>query len=524
VQGRLAWGGEVDRMDDHKKSRDELIRELSEAHRRISVLESAEHQHTSEALRESEERLRRVVQNMPVMMDAFDAEGNIIVWNGECERVSGYQQAEIVGNPKAMEWLYPDPAYREQMMSEWKRRGDDYRVWEWEMTCKDGSVKTVAWSNISQRFPVPGWATWGVGVDLTERKKWERALEESEQTIRAIFDACSESVILFDLEGTVLSLNEIAAARLGSPVDELVGKCIFELFPPELVGLRKTRLSQVIRSREPIRFEEERAGIAFESACYPILGPDGNVERVAVFARDITDRKRVDVAIRREQQRLRRLLEMYERDRKLAAYEIHDGFVQSLTGALMTLEGTLRGVREQWPGDIGEGYDRAIQLLRESLRQARRLIGGLRPAGLEQFGLVPAIESLVYESQGREEPVIEYVHRVQFDRLAAPLEAAIFRIVQEALANACHHSKSQKVRVGLFQEGDHVRVEVEDWGVGFDPQKVGRDRFGLEGIRERARLFDGHATIQSAPGKGTRITAQLPLVGIGPGEPEERSP
>jgi PAS domain S-box-containing protein len=136
-----------------------------------AVLDITKRMHALEALRESEKELREVVQNMPVMMNAYDDDGNIVVWNRECERVSGYSAAEIVNNPGAMQLLYPDADYRRRMLSKWKRRGNDYRGWEWRMTSKDGIDKTVAWSNISNRFPIPGWASWGVGIDLTEHKR-----------------------------------------------------------------------------------------------------------------------------------------------------------------------------------------------------------------------------------------------------------------------------------------------------------------------------------------------------------------
>jgi PAS domain S-box-containing protein len=95
-----------------------------------------------EATKQEEKRLYTMLMNMPVMVDAFDADYNVVLWNRECERVSGYSAAEIVGNPKAMEWLYPDPTYRQEMVRQWEQRGDDYRSWRGQMTAKDGNRLT----------------------------------------------------------------------------------------------------------------------------------------------------------------------------------------------------------------------------------------------------------------------------------------------------------------------------------------------------------------------------------------------
>jgi PAS domain S-box-containing protein len=150
----------------------------------VVVVEISERKRAEEALRESEDRLRTVLKNMPVMLSVFDEQFNLIVWNREAERVTGYRAQDIIFNPQAMALLYPDAAYRERMTAEWQRRGNDYRDWEWEIVCKDGSVKTIAWSNISQHFPIPGWGTWGIGVDVTERKRAEEALRQSEAQLR----------------------------------------------------------------------------------------------------------------------------------------------------------------------------------------------------------------------------------------------------------------------------------------------------------------------------------------------------
>jgi two-component system sensor histidine kinase DegS len=149
-------------------------------------------------------------------------------------------------------------------------------------------------------------------------------------------------------------------------------------------------------------------------------------------------------------------------------------------------------------------------LIGRSIGEARVLISGLRPPVLDELGVVAAIESLI-EGQQAEALSIEFTEQVQFDRLEPLLEGTIYRIAQEAITNVRRHSQSQRAEVRLTQVGDRVHLEIQDWGVGFEPAQVAENRFGLQGIHERARLLRGRALIESAPGKGTRVFVDLPL-------------
>jgi PAS domain S-box-containing protein len=235
--------------------------------------------------------------------------------------------------------------------------------------------------------------------------------------------------------------------------------------------------------------------------------------------RDVDRRRQETAALREERNRLGRLLEMHERDRKLVAYEIHDGFVQSVTAALMHLESHLRMLGTEVPAATAEQAQTAGRLLAEGIAEARRLMGGLCPPSLEDRGVVAALENLVADQRTADGPAIEFSHDVRFDRLAAPLETAVFRVAQEALANALRHAKTDRISVRLVQQDERIRIEVRDHGVGFDPTRVAPTGFGLDGIRQRARLFDGHVQIDSRPGRGTRITVELPLVRAGADSP-----
>jgi signal transduction histidine kinase len=207
---------------------------------------------------------------------------------------------------------------------------------------------------------------------------------------------------------------------------------------------------------------------------------------------------------------LEQWLELSEGERQLVAFEIHDGFVQQATGALMHLQ-AFRDLHDPESEEARKAFDSAIGLLEESLREARRLMAGLRPPVLEEAGVVAAMDDLVRDANQREEAQIDFSHAVHFDRLSSVLETTIFRIAQEGLTNACRHSQSAKVQISLVQDGERIHLEVQDWGVGFDPEAVDPSRFGLRGIRERARLLGGRALIETSPGQGTRLAVELPL-------------
>jgi two-component system sensor histidine kinase DegS len=132
---------------------------------------------------------------------------------------------------------------------------------------------------------------------------------------------------------------------------------------------------------------------------------------------------------------------------------------------------------------------------------------------LDKYGLAEAIEDVAVQlrlTPGA--PEIEYRHAVNFKRLEPTLENSLFRIAQEAMTNACRHSKSKKVHVKLTQKGHDVILEVRDWGIGFDRETAQDNRFGLEGIRERCRILGGKLSIKSKVGQGTVVQAKFPVI------------
>jgi PAS domain S-box-containing protein len=265
-----------------------------------------ERRREEEALRESEDRLRRVIQDMPVMLNAMDEDGQFMAWNRECERVTGYSAEEIIGNPRAVEMLYPDPAYRQQVLEEWVERGGDFRNWEMELTGKGGSTRIVSWTNVSDRFLIPGWASWSVGVDVTERVHAEVTRAQTEKTLRAltsryeaILAAVPDIIMEVDTDKVYTWANQ---AGLGFFGEGVLGKDAAYYFVGEqdTYGVVQSLFDGdenvvYIESWQRRRDGEERL-LAWW--CRVLKDVEGNVTGALSTARDITERKRIEEALR----------------------------------------------------------------------------------------------------------------------------------------------------------------------------------------------------------------------------------
>ncbi|MCE9556739.1 MAG: GAF domain-containing sensor histidine kinase [Planctomycetes bacterium] len=243
----------------------------------------------------------------------------------------------------------------------------------------------------------------------------------------------------------------------------------------------------------------------------PRLPSEQDQQLIAFWAKLVAlgiSRKRAEEALRAERLHLIHLLRTQEYERKLVAYEIHDGLVQYATGATMHLDRYLSNLEHE---PLAPQLDLVMALLQKTIQEGRRLVNGLRPPILDELGVVAAIDHLIQE-RTTADSTITFEHETEFARLAPELESAIFRIVQEALTNAQKHSHSQQAKIVLGHTGNRIHVDIQDWGVGFDPARVSEERHGLRGIRQRANLLGGNVAINSQPGKGTKVAVDLPIL------------
>ena len=205
-----------------------------------------------------------------------------------------------------------------------------------------------------------------------------------------------------------------------------------------------------------------------------------------------------------------RLMEVQEAERRHLARELHDEIGQLLTGLRLTLD-----VPEPPSPALGERLGRAQALVQELLERIRALSLDLRPSILDDLGVLPALLDNIERYMSQTKIRVHLEHSGLDRRFAPETETGVYRIVQEALTNVARHGRVDEVTVRLWATDDLLGVQVEDHGAGFDPDAVlGTGRSGgLAGLRERAALLNGHLTVETHPGRGVRLTAEVPLNG-----------
>ena len=197
-------------------------------------------------------------------------------------------------------------------------------------------------------------------------------------------------------------------------------------------------------------------------------------------------------------------------ERNRMAREIHDTLAQGFTGIILQLEAAEQAL-EADANQAQEHINRARQLARESLNEARRSVWALRPQQLEQLSLTAALHRQL-ESLAQDTGIsADFDTNGNESTLTAEIENALLRICQEALANVRKHARATSVRVNLAFQKKVVKLTIDDNGIGFDPSARLENRFGLISMRERTRLLGGSMEIRSEKGKGTRLEIELPL-------------
>ena len=355
---------------------------------------------------------------------------------------------------------------------------------------------------------------------LDRVRETNETLRRSEEHLRLVFDAAVDGFVELDERDVIVRANEAFARMVG--IDRLVIEgqpwsalaASVEGADASFARLPDSGHAQIKRHEgQPLYLESRISRV-------PTDPP-----RRLLLARDVTAAKVADETIRslfkflqdRDEDRtrlMRRTNAAIEQERNRIARDLHDGPVQGVSAASLSLEAALLMIKA---GDVERGLDvlaKIRQELAEEAESLRRLMSGLRPPVLEERGLMPALRETLMRFGTEAGIEVEFTGKITRE-IPEDLETLAYRVVQEALTNVGKHAGATRVSVHVETDQSQLRIEVEDDGTGFETADA-RDhlragRVGLASMRERVELASGTFAIRSTPGRGTAVMASMPL-------------
>ncbi len=259
-------------------------------------------------LRENEERTLAISQSSQDAIVMINSTDLITHWNPAAEELFGYKRDEVMGQ-KLHDLIVPQDIRDKAKdgMQHFAKSGEGMaidKVHEFDALHKGGMLIPVELAVSSFQFKGE-WYAVGSMRDMTRRKEVDVQLRESEATSRALMNAPTDSAVLIEPNGTIVAINKIAAQRLNGSIEELIGKNLYKVFPSEVANTRRDFIKRVISTGQSHRFEDSRAERRYLTNLYPVKNDDGTVEKIAIFARDVTEQKQAESALINSEQRFR---------------------------------------------------------------------------------------------------------------------------------------------------------------------------------------------------------------------------
>jgi len=351
---------------------------------------------------------------------------------------------------------------------------------------------------------------------ITERKRAEEALRESEERYRELFENARDAIYVHDLEGRYISVNHAAEELSGYTRDEILGRHFAEFVAQEHIGQVRACLLAKLESEGETTYEVEV--IAKDGRRVPVevssraIYENGTIVGVQGTARDITERKQAQDTLRMFS---RQLIEAQEDERRRIARDLHDQIGQALTAVKMNLYTVQRVCNAP---EATHCLKDNIDAVDEALRLVRDLSVDLRPPLLDDLGLPTALCWYVDRYEKRAGVTTEVVVDLpnQNERFSRDLETACFRIAQEALTNVARHARATHVLLQLTRTPATLEMVVRDDGAGFDPEALRKRArrvatLGLVGMQERANAAGGVLAIHSRLSRGTEVRFTVPV-------------
>lgn len=491
-----------------------------------------ERKRTEAALRESEERLSLAFAGAQEGVWDWDLETGHVVYSARWKQMLGYAAHEIEPHVSAWErLLHPDDHARIRELNHAVARGERTYQAEFRLRHKNGHYVDVLSRGLPVRREPDGPVVRIVGThfDLTERKRAEAALRESEERLTLAFAGAQEGVYDWNLETGAVVYSKHWKHMLGYEDHEIEPHIsAFErlIHPDDLARAIRVNTG-VSRGDRPYETEfrlrhKDGHYVHVLSRGFPVRREaDGPVVRIVGTHFDLSERKQAEEARERERNErartelLGRMVFAQEDERRRIAREMHDQFGEQLTALGLRI----RMLKETAGGraDLAEKIAALEQVAQQLDRDVDHLVWELRPTALDDLGLRAALANYIQDWSQRVRISAElHTTGLTTDRLASEIETTLYRIAQEALNNIAKHAQAGHVEIILERRTDQVSLIVEDDGVGFDASQVDGERrgFGLLGMQERAALVGATLHIESTPGEGTTIFVRMPVTPV----------
>jgi PAS domain S-box-containing protein len=475
-----------------------------------------------------EERYRVLVDSIKdYAIFMLDAKGRIATWNTGAERLKGYRAQEIIGRHFSV--FYPQEVVASGYPDEELRHAAELGRWEddgWRVR-KDGSR---FWANViitalrDGNGGLMGFAK--ITRDLSERRHTEEQLRQSEERLRRLMDAVEDAIFMLNPQGQVTSWNGGATRVLGFHASEIIGRHFSRFYPIEGISEREPERELADAAaygrieKEGWRLRKDGSRFCAHIVVTAVHGMAGELVGFAKVVRDITERNQLR-HLEYASELAARIKATREEEKKRIARELHDDLGQQLTALKMDLSSlvTDEGPAARDDPSAADAVRVRVLAMREAVDHAiasvRRLAAGLRPAVLDDLGLLPALEWLVEDFRQRSRLRIDWVSNAEGILFNDPASTAIFRIVQEALTNVVRHAhRANAVSIELTINALTCNVSIRDNGVGIERQTGGNEGrpspSGLAGIRERVRRLGGSVAIGTETDGGFSIRLSVP--------------
>jgi PAS domain S-box-containing protein len=491
----------------------------------------------ADALAISEARYRTLTESAPEAVLVLDVErGTFVDFNANACELFGFSAdaLRLLGPVQVSPPRQPDGRESSEAAAEYLRQAVAHArpVFEWTHRAADGhdfpcEVRLV-------RLPDPSRVlVRGSVTDITERKRAEESLRESEERFRNAFDFAAIGMALVAPNGRFLRVNQSLCDTVGYTATELLARDFQSITHPadleEDLGLAR----QILKDSIPVyhlekRYLHKKGRIVWALLSVSLLrGRHGEPLYFISQIEDITERKDAEKTLQGYNLRLKALshqiLETQETERRRLARELHDEIGQMLTTVGLRLHQlkTVCGPSEE------ARLNEDIAFVNRAIEEVRELSLNLRPPMLDVLGLEAALRWYVQNQSQRSGVDVRLVGHLNVPRLDPDLEIACFRIVQESTTNVLRHAHARHVWIELQEEETELNVIIRDDGVGFDVAAMHKragcgGSFGILAMRERIDLLRGRLEIESAPGQGTRVCACFPINSAG--APRESSP